>query len=743
MPSPTVRVLVVPCLLALLLSPGAPTACSGASSSDGDATSLFDATDEGSPLDPGGTDQAAPPADVETPDADADTFQPPTECEAGSDCDDQNRCTDELCLEHRCVYSNNARTCDDGDACTQGDSCTGGACVGTPLDCEDANPCTVDACTSGACTHKAVAGDACALRIDLTWPPRGASVTAGGPLTLEGSITSPAAPIEAATLDGVPVEVSAEGAFTVPFDPVAGLNVIRLKVRDGLGREADRVQSFLYAGAFTKPGTPTAPTLLPQALEVWLRYDVFDDDDTSDLDDVATLVRRALDGLDIGAYIPHPLTAEGEGPSALWCTWTIDVSQVSYDVGWVDFFPTDGGLWLSVTLTDFAAYLDAVAPALLCPDAHGWVYADTIGIDAEVKVAVAGSGAISTSVPYVAATVEGIELALDGGFASLFDWLLNWFSDSFSTKIEQAVEDWVPQSLVPLLNGVLGKVVTYQKALDLPGVSGNEPGAPVTAAVRAQAIELSYEGMRLVAKAGAEVAVTPPHDTPGSLARGDCLGADPGAFFLPGWDQVEAAVSEDLLNRALWALWAGGHLNVTLDETLLGDAVKQFNLKELVVTLDPLLPPVVTSCATPGELVAQLGDLQLKAAFDLGGGPGELVLYGTLAVAVTPVLVPGATRNELSLEVGEVRDLGVDVVHAEGTGTALAGLVETLLVDVVRDVVLGTLVKDAIAAWPVPEIDLGAYVPGLPSGSVVTFDPQTLEPVDHGHVLLGGTVMAP
>lgn len=726
------RLAVAGTILATALACGASADSTAA---DGDLAT----SDTASPVDARRDDGL--PVDTTTPEV--DTVAPPRACISGSDCDDGNRCTDELCLDHACVTTFNTLPCDDGVPCTVDDACAAGACTGVAVGCDDANPCTTDGCKDGACTHKAVSGDACALRIDVTWPARGASLAGDEPLTLTGAITSPAAPIAAATLDGVPVDFSAEGAFTAPFEPEPGLNVLRLRVRDGLGREADRVQSFAIGDDFLAGGTPGAPHLVPTGLDVWLRYDVFDDDDLSDLDDVATLVDRALDGLDLEAEIPHPLTAEGEGPSFAWCTWTIDITNVAYDVDHVDLFPLDGSLWLSVTLTNFSAYVDAIDESWFCPNANGWVFADVIGIDAEVEVAVGSGGVINTSAPYVTATVQGIELALDGGVVSLFDWLLNWFSDSFARKIESAVETWVPESLVPILNGVLGDVATYSKSLTLPAIPGNAPGAAITAAVQARQVTISETGVRLDARAGAEVAVAPPHASPGSLLRGHCLGGDPGAFWLPGWDQVEVAFTEDLLNRALWALWAGGHLSVTLDETLLGEATTRFNLEQVKVRLDPLLPPILTSCATPGALELQVGDLGLKAEFDLGGGPGSLNVFGTLRVEVLPVLVATAGQRQLSLELGAVRDLAFDVVHAEGTGTGLTALVETLLADVVRNLVLETLVKDALTAWPIPVLDLGAYVPVLPAGSKVTFEPQTLAPLEHGNLLLGGRVVAP
>jgi uncharacterized repeat protein (TIGR01451 family) len=40
-------------------------------------------------------------------------------------------------------------TCEDGDGCTTGDTCSGSTCVaGPPIDCDDADPCTIDTCES-------------------------------------------------------------------------------------------------------------------------------------------------------------------------------------------------------------------------------------------------------------------------------------------------------------------------------------------------------------------------------------------------------------------------------------------------------------------------------------------------------------------------------------------------------------------------------------------------------------------
>src|SRR6185369_9909132 len=71
-------------------------------------------------------------------------------------CDDANPCTNDSCdVIEGCINNPNALPCDDGSVCTTGDSCgLGGVCSGTPVNCNDSNPCTDDACAPlTGCSH--------------------------------------------------------------------------------------------------------------------------------------------------------------------------------------------------------------------------------------------------------------------------------------------------------------------------------------------------------------------------------------------------------------------------------------------------------------------------------------------------------------------------------------------------------------------------------------------------------------
>ncbi len=91
------------------------------------------------------------------------------ECTSNAQCDDNNVCTDDVCVNGKCQSSHNTNPCDDGNACTTGDTCSNGICTGTNIcgetvcndgldndgdmttDCEDSDCANEPYCTGALC----------------------------------------------------------------------------------------------------------------------------------------------------------------------------------------------------------------------------------------------------------------------------------------------------------------------------------------------------------------------------------------------------------------------------------------------------------------------------------------------------------------------------------------------------------------------------------------------------------------
>jgi hypothetical protein len=111
------------------------------------------------------------PIDCEDTDCDGQSCDSETSCTDGAVCSGgsctggtTSECLPLNCFDvgdcvpgQGCIYtpSQDGTSCNDGDACTQGESCMGGLCQsGSPVNCDDNNPCTADSCnTQGGCNH--------------------------------------------------------------------------------------------------------------------------------------------------------------------------------------------------------------------------------------------------------------------------------------------------------------------------------------------------------------------------------------------------------------------------------------------------------------------------------------------------------------------------------------------------------------------------------------------------------------
>lgn len=167
--------MVMACALAV-----AQLGCPETSSPSMDAVEVAQ-TDPGKPHDPGkpgddGTpdDGGLPPDGGSDLPTDIPVDIPDPGCLKDSHCDDGTPCTDDQCVDGKCVYKVVPDCCDDDGDCADNDPCTSEKCVmdasGMTLcqfipiegcchedvECEDGDPCTDDFCADNLCAHEPI-----------------------------------------------------------------------------------------------------------------------------------------------------------------------------------------------------------------------------------------------------------------------------------------------------------------------------------------------------------------------------------------------------------------------------------------------------------------------------------------------------------------------------------------------------------------------------------------------------------
>lgn len=705
--------------------------------SDGGTGSAADSTGSTGQADASGTTGGAG-------DADAGPRVEP-DCTTGAQCDDGDPCTDDACNNGTCSNPHNTAPCDDGDGCTEGDACSAGACMGAAKSCDDTNDCTDDKCVAGVCHYDASVAGECKMRIEVKSPLRAAVVTGDPIVGVTGTVVSPAGPVASMTLNGATVAVGASGGFSVAYTADHALNVLQFEATNTLDQSARASQALLYGEEWHPLGEPLQLELLDTVIAAFLSPEFFDDDDTATLDDVATLVTLVVEGFDLAAVLPDPLFPADSQPSFAWCEWDVTISDLSLSVDSVDITPINGGLALSIVFKDFYTYVSAVAPDIGCPDAIGPATAQFITADMTIGLSVV-DGKPSLTVGDIDVEMIGAAVNIEDGFAEYFDWLVNFFEDDLADMIETQIEEMVPNSILPLLQGVLEQSTSFEREITLPALRDGGNDATLTVAIALEDVEVATSGADLVMKFGSasDALVADAAAMPGTLSSVGCLsGTLPHpSSLLPGQSRVEGALSEDVANQLLHALWASGYTHMTLGDELLGDTLGGFGISELVMELAPRLPPIATSCTSNGDLELQMGDVEINADFMAGGGPASMHMYASLTIGLSMgVVVDPAGANLLAVESITPGLLTIDIVESSGLSFS-DEILEQLLAAALMDQLGGDLLLGLAQSFPVPVIDVGGLVPGLAAGTELTFSPESFF-LQAAHLVVGGTISEP
>lgn len=671
------------------------------------------------------------------------------------DCDDGNLCTNDICLDMvGCQYQPNSERCDDNNVCTRYDTCTAGVCIGQPvqLGCDDEDACTADFCVPAGdepgCAHKAL--PECRPQIVIDYPAR--AKTLNGPRTFLVTghietqndwlgylvdvnglemITNPVDgsfsyrdPDTGATLGGY--EMTAEQGINPIF---ANAHDIRC---DGWNYEVngpcpwatyrDHVAQSFYYSTKWYPVSDTNPdaAMVFDGFKMFLGKNVWDDNDTSTANDIATILTLFVQQLNIANLIQNPVTSGKTG----WCKYKVNIRNIRYGKISIDLNPINGGLFFKAIIPNFSADVDIPVSGFLCPDFDGDVSATRITLSANVMLSINSLGEPVATLNSPNVTVDGLDIDIGGIWGFLLNWIIDFFEDDFANMIEDEFEKVMAGQIADAIGDAV-KGLALDQSFEVPGFL---PGAsPVTMRIKTKFSTLDFKPDGGVIGMSAAI-VTPrrvPYNVLGSIGRASCLGPTEPVLTFPRRGELELGLHDDFFNMVPYALWWGGGLSFDIDPSMLGDAAQQlgsYGISELGLRVDFLLPPILSACNPLGMLMMQMGDVGIQANMKLFGIPVEMQLYASLSSEARIVIEDGPTGKQLGLQIESPIWIDVEIASLDGGLVGAEDTLGNLIKEMLIPMVLSQLSGRTLASFPIPEIDLHAIAPELPVGSKIAID---------------------
>ncbi|NOZ02853.1 MAG: hypothetical protein GXP54_13350 [Deltaproteobacteria bacterium] len=657
-------------------------------------------------------------------------------------CDDLNVCTDDSCMEGvGCQYVDNTAPCTDGSVCTANDTCGAGKCTGTPISCDDGNECTIDSCDAmTGCLHEPdMLKPECRPQIVVDYPPRAATLDGTRDITITGSVTSKAGFITQLVVDfnGTPTPLlpdPVDGSFSLAVTSNQGINTIVIDAQDQLGRPDHVVQSYYYSTVWY-PVDIDHPeqSQVKDGMMIFLGPEVWDDNDTSDADDIATIMTLFVKNLDLSGMISNPVATGKE----YGCKYKVNLGTITFnktDMP-VDLVPVDGGLRIKVTIKDVYVPFNADFSGNLglCNafDTNGHVTVDWITIESTLLISVDANGE-----PVVQSTGAKVTMAEPKVSVSNFlvDLLKDFFLGDLKSMLQSAFEDQLGATLEDTVANAL-KSLALDQSFEIPPLVGG--GDPIELAIKTRfsSINFTSAGGTLGFWATVVVPKGTTHNPLGSIGRAACLTGQPEPFTFPKKRQLELGLHDDFFNQITYGMYWGGALAIPLTAEDLGQDLSQYGITDMTLDVDFLLPPIISSCNPDDTLLMEIGDISIVADMKLFGAPVKMQIYTTMIAEAEIVAVDG----EIGIALKDPRFLDLEIASIEG---GLAGAEETmgtLMKETFMPKLLETFTGGALGSFPVPEIDLSSFDPSIPPGSVIAISLEEVLRI-FGYTVLSGNV---
>jgi hypothetical protein len=563
--------------------------------------------------------------------------------------------------------------------------------------------------------------DGTAPVLSITWPERGATLTGETEVVVTGTIHEDVSSLAYFTINGEDVVPAEDGSFEFVIDSAHGLNIIDAAAADVFENETLTTRSYLFSKEYL-PMDAANPqvSLVDEAALVRLDDSMFLSDDPADENTVTALLTSLLTELDLASLIPNPVAEDQDlSVMCLWDTYDISIDGLTYDAPEVLLYPTVGGIKVVLDLPNFHANFNVETDGFGCLDYVGTIDASSVHFEALVVLAVTPEGMLDVIIDEPVTELQDLNVDLTGITGFLLNWIVDWASGALTAVIETLVMTQI-QDLVD--GAMAGLTETLAEPIQFPidGFFEGMDQVVLNILVRFDSSKWNQEGGALGANLAIYSEKTIDRDPLGVLTRANCNLPGDEVFDFDEDAQIEIGAHLDVVNEALHALWWNGmlHLGLTADALAgLGVDVTEYGIVGLQLDTQALLPPVITNCNPEGQLMAQVGDLYVEAAFELMGIPADIHMYLFLTLGADFAVVDGEAGKEIGIEVHDPDVVLVDIAYVNDEWKGKEWMLTGLLTDTAIPLLMESLQEEPIS-FAIPPISLGDLGSGDPA------DPQ-------------------
>ncbi len=316
-----------------------------------------------------------------------------------------------------------------------------------------------------------------------------------------------------------------------------------------------------------------------------------------------------------------------------------------------------------------------------------------------------------------------------GGLSKLIaDKVINPLLNSQLTKALSKFMEPLVAKVMTLAFGKLINMLVLDKTFDLPlGPLGK---LPLHIKTSLSTVEFTKIAATIGLNIGTLTKKNVKRDPLGSILRDGCLSREGEAPFKFHKDpSIQLGGRYDFINEVIFTAWWSGMLNQTFDLGKLGgggNSGKGMSLDGTVITPNFLLPPILDDCNPDGAQEIQVGDLYLDLKLDINGFKPHVGMW-VQAKADAEIAAHG---NEIGIKINKITYIETEIFDLGGLGP-FKGILDSLVP------MLKSQIQGKEFTFPIPPIDLGSMIPGLPPGSKLQLGNMTSYH-EHGFGTVGG-----